>query len=196
MANKVKAVPNLPRQARAGTRVQVDGLNGVLKKLEQLAMWSEKDYRKLIEINERVGEVYNNSLRANIKDFEEDIYVYKDGTGPGRNKGSKNGVRKNVRAIVKRGQLRRSVGVWQPERDRIKTLAGPRTNNIGGRRKRGVRKNSDGWFAHIVEGGDSFGRKKRTRNTGVFERSKRATVGRANALLVRLLRQEFERFMR
>ena len=181
MANKVKAVPNLPRQARAGTRVQVDGLNGVLKKLERLAMWSEKDFRKLVEINERVGEVYNSSLRSNIKDFDRDIKVqFKD----------------RADIIVKRGQLRRSVGVWQPDRKRIKTLAGPRKNNIGGRRKRGVRKNSDGWFAHIVEGGDSFGRKKRTRNTGVFERSKRATVGRANALLVRLLRQEFKRFMR
>jgi hypothetical protein len=180
MANKVRAVPNLPRQARAGTRVQVDGLNGVLKKLERLAMWSEKDFRKLVEINERVGEVYNNSLRANIKDFHRDIKVqFKD--------------RDDI--IVKRGQMRRSVGVWRPDENKINTLAGPRTNNIG-RRKRGVRKNSDGWFAHIVEGGDSFGRKKRTRNTGVFERSKRATVGRANALLVRLLRQEFKRFMK
>ncbi len=125
MANKVKAVPNLPRQARAGTRVQVDGLNGVLKKLERLASWSEKDFRKLVEINERVGEVYNNSLRANIKDFDRDIKVqFKD----------------RADIIVKRGQLRRSVGVWRPDQERIKTLAGPRTNNIGGRRKRGVRK--------------------------------------------------------
>ena len=115
MADKVKAVPTLPRQARAGTRVQVDGLEGVLKKLERLATWSEKDFRKLVDINERVGEVYNNSLRANIKDFDRDIKVqFKD--------------REDI--IVKRGQLRRSVGVWRPDQKRIKTLAGPRTNNI------------------------------------------------------------------
>lgn len=158
--------------------VTVKGLDQALKKLEKLAQWSEKDFANLVTINERVGEVYNNSLKANIKDFDRDIFVQrKSGTD----------------ILVKRGQLRRSIGVFQPQKDRIKVLAGPKTNTIG---KRKTRKYADGWFAHIVEGGDSFGIKKRTQNTGVFERSQKATQQRMVQLQTRLLRKEYERFMK
>jgi len=158
--------------------VTVKGLDEALKKLEKLALWSEKDFANLVTINERVGEVYNNSLKANIKDFDRDIFVQrKSGTD----------------ILVKRGQLRRSIGVFQPQKDRIKVLAGPKTNTIG---KRKTRKYADGWFAHIVEGGDSFGKKKRTQNTGVFERSQKATQQRMVQLQTRLLRKEYERFMK
>jgi len=158
--------------------VTVKGLDQALKKLEKLALWSEKDFANLVTINERVGEVYNNSLKANIKDFDRDIFVQrKSGTD----------------ILVKRGQLRRSIGVFQPQKDRIKVLAGPKTNTIG---KRKTRKYADGWFAHIVEGGDSFGIKKRTQNTGVFERSQKATQQRMVQLQTRLLRKEYERFMK
>jgi len=158
--------------------VTVKGLDEALKKLEKLALWSEKDFANLVTINERVGEVYNNSLKANIKDFDRDIFVQrKSGTD----------------ILVKRGQLRRSIGVFQPQKDRIKVLAGPKTNTIG---KRKTRKYADGWFAHIVEGGDSFGIKKRTQNTGVFERSQKATQQRMVQLQTRLLRKEYERFMK
>ena len=158
--------------------VTVKGLDQALKKLEKLALWSEKDFANLVTINERVGEVYNNSLKANIKDFDRDILVQrKSGTD----------------ILVKRGQLRRSIGVFQPQKDRIKVLAGPKTNTIG---KRKTRKYADGWFAHIVEGGDSFGIKKRTQNTGVFERSQKATQQRMVQLQTRLLRKEYERYMK
>jgi len=158
--------------------VTVKGLDEALKKLEKLALWSEKDFANLVTINERVGEVYNNSLKANIKDFDRDIFVQrKSGTD----------------ILVKRGQLRRSIGVFQPQKDRIKVLAGPKTNTIG---KRKTRKYADGWFAHIVEGGDSFGIKKRTQNTGVFERSQKATQQRMVQLQTRLLRKVYERFMK
>ena len=158
--------------------VTVKGLDQALKKLEKLALWSEKDFANLVTINERVGEVYNNSLKANIKDFDRDILVQRtNGTD----------------ILVKRGQLRRSIGVFQPQKDRIKVLAGPKTNTIG---KRKTRKYADGWFAHIVEGGDSFGIKKRTQNTGVFERSQKATQQRMVQLQTRLLRKEYERFMK
>ena len=160
------------------TRVEVQGMNQVLKKLDRLAKWSEKDYNNLVAINERVGDVYNASLQANIKDFPRDILVQ----------------RKNSSDIlVKRGQLRRSLGLWQPDKNSIKVIAGPRTNTIG---RRKTRKYSDGWFAHIVEGGDSFGRKKTTRNTGVFMRSKRATQNRMESLRNRLLQREYKRYMR
>ena len=158
--------------------ITVKGLDEALKKLERLAQWSEKDFANLVTINERVGEVYNNSLKANIKDFDRDILVQRtNGTD----------------ILVKRGQLRRSIGVFQPQKDRIKVLAGPKTNTIG---KRKTRKYADGWFAHIVEGGDSFGIKKRTQNTGVFERSQKATQQRMKKLQTQLLRKEYERFMK
>lgn len=158
--------------------VTVKGLDQALKKLEKLALWSEKDFANLVNINERVGEVYNASLKANIKDFDRDILVQRtNGTD----------------ILVKRGQLRRSIGVFQPQKDRIKVLAGPKTNTIG---KRKTRKYADGWFAHIVEGGDSFGIKKRTQNTGVFERSQKATQQRMVQLQTRLLRKEYERYMK
>ena len=88
--------------------VTVKGLDEALKKLEKLALWSEKDFANLVTINERVGEVYNASLKANIKDFDRDIFVQrKSGTD----------------ILVKRGQLRRSIGVFQPQKDRIKAVS-------------------------------------------------------------------------
>ena len=184
------------RIARAQTRVEIFGIPGVTAKLEQAALWFEKDFQNLVKIHERVGEVYNNAIRANIKDFDRPIYVYKKtGKGPGRNLGSRNGQRSGVRNIIKPGQLRRSIGLWRPNKDRPTTLAGPRTNNIGSRKRLGSRYN-DGWYAHIVEGGDSFGRKKRTRNTGVFDRAKKATSARRQDLYIRLLKQQFKRYMK
>lgn len=158
------------------TRAEVRGLDNIMHKIEKAVQWSQRDSDALIAINKRVGEVYNNSLRANIKDFDRDILVqFAD--------------RESI--LVKKGQLRRSVGVWQPDRTRTKMLAGPRTNNIG-RRKTGAY--SDGWYAHIVEGGDSFGRKKITQNTGVFENSMRATQQRSRKLQETLLRNRFKRY--
>jgi len=160
------------------TKVRVDGMDKVLKKLDRLARWSEKDYNNLVAINERVGEVYTASAKTSVKDFARDILVQ-------RKSGSD--------ILVKRGQLRRSIGIWQPDKRSIKTIAGPRTNTIG---RRKTRKYSDGWFAHIVEGGDSFGIKKTTPNTGVFDRSKRATQSRMIALRDRLYKREYEKYMR
>lgn len=176
-------------QGLARTRVEINGINEVLKKLEKLAKWSEKDHNALVDINTRVADVYAGSLRANIKDFGKDIKVYKKNQGPGRNPGNASG---KVRIIVKSGQLRRSIDTWLPNRNKTRVLAGPKTNTMG---RRKTRKNADGWFAHIVEGGDSFGIKKNTPNTGVFKRSKMATQGRMEKLHVRLLRNRFERYM-
>jgi bifunctional N-acetylglucosamine-1-phosphate-uridyltransferase/glucosamine-1-phosphate-acetyltransferase GlmU-like protein len=158
--------------------VSVQGMNDVMKKLERLAKFSEKDHNKLVAINKRVAQVFEASLQANIQDFPRDILVQR---------------RRGSDILVKRGQLRRSVGSWQPDKRRITVLAGPRTNTIG---RRKTPKNADGWFAHIVEGGDSFGRKKTTVNTGVFMKSKRATQSRMDAMLRRLLQREYKRYMR
>lgn len=158
------------------TRVTVGGLNNVMHKLQNLALWSEKDHKALVEIGEKTGDVYNDYLRSNIKDYHKDILVqFKD--------------RDSIR--VKRGQLRRSLGVWAPIKTSINVLAGPRTNNIG---KRKTSATADGWFAHIVEGGDSFGRKKRTVNTGVFDRGMKATKARSEKVYYHALRARFARY--
>lgn len=160
------------------SQITIDGLDKVMRKLDRLAQWSEKDYANLLSINERVADVYVKSAKSNVKDFDRDILVQRRGSSE---------------ILVKRGQLGRSLGIWQPERRSARVMAGPRTNTLG---RRKTRKNADGWFAHIVEGGDSFGIKKTTPNTGVFDRSKRATESRQRALLVRLLRAEYNKFMR
>lgn len=160
------------------SQITIDGLDKVMRKLDKLAQWSDKDYANLLAINERVADVYVKSAQTNVKDFDRDILVQRSGSSD---------------ILVKRGQLRRSLGIWQPERRSPRVMAGPRTNTLG---RRKTRKNADGWFAHIVEGGDSFGIKKTTPNTGVFDRSKRATESRQRSLLVRLLKAEYEKFMR
>lgn len=160
------------------TRVEIHGLNNVMNKLQRLALWSEKDHNALVDVGERVGSVYTDYLESNVKDFKRDILVqFKD--------------RDDI--LVKRGQLRRSLGLWQPDKNRITVLAGPRTNNIG---KRKTSTYADGWFAHIVEGGDSFGKKKTTANTGVFKRGQKATQARAKKLHFHLLKTRFSAYFK
>jgi len=157
----------------------VTGADKIYRRLEALARWSVEAENQLLSINRRVAKIYLNYLNANIKDFHRDILVqFKD--------------RQSI--LVEKGTLRKSLGMYQPAPPNTRILAGPLTNNIG-RRKRGIAKNGDGWFAHIVEGGDSFGIKKRTVNTGVFMRGKAATQQRSIALRDRLLRKEFSRYI-
>ena len=169
--------------------IKIDGMKELERKIERLAKWSEKDAQKLRAIDERVAEVYNVALRANIKDAKEDIYVYEKGTGPGRNKGSKDGERKNVRTMTRPGTLRRSIKTFRRSNKAI-TLAGPKTSRRGGSLKRN---RQNGWFASIVENGSGFGP---SRSTGLFERTQKATRNRMQQLRNRLLRQEFERWMK
>lgn len=167
-----------------GVRVTVDGLDKIILKLNKLAEWSVKDSAKMVKINKRVGMVNATALKANVKDYKEDINVTT------KNKDGEKSTRK-----VYKGQLRRSSGVWRPNRDRNTILSGPRTRSIGKRGKTPL--SADGWFAHIVEKGDfakRFGGKHRTQNTGVFERTKKATQNRAKKLQVLLLRQEFAKY--
>lgn len=169
--------------------IKIDGMKELERKIERLAKWSEKDAQKLRAIDERVAEVYNVALRANIKDAKDDIYVYNKGTGPGRNQGSKDGERKNVRTMTRPGTLRRSIKTFRRSNKAI-TLAGPKTSRKGGSLKRN---RQNGWFASIVENGSGFGP---ARNQGLFSRTQKATRNRMQQLRNRLLRQEFERWMK
>jgi|31_taG_2_1085359.scaffolds.fasta_scaffold13991_2 hypothetical protein len=191
IADRFRAAEKLG-QGKSGysSVVSVTGSDKIQHRLSMLAKWSQQAENQIVSINRRVAKVYLNYLNANIQDFDRDILVqFKD--------------RDDIR--VRRGQLRRSLGSFQPERwNPTKILAGPITDNVGARRKKGVqmingrktyRQTSDGWFAHIVEGGDSFGIKKRTVNTGVFMRGKLATQYRAERLRDRLLKKEFSRYL-
>jgi hypothetical protein len=159
--------------------VTVTGANELYKNINRLAQWSVRDSAKLQAVGERVGDVYANYLKANVKDLDKDIKV--------KNKGK---IYK-----VKKGQLRRSSGTWQPDKKRNTILAGPRTKAIGKRGK--TKKYDDGWFAHIVEKGDfaeRFGGKHRTQNTGVFSRGIRSTKNRSEKLQIILLKRNFANY--
>lgn len=150
--------------------VTVKGMDEVLKNLNKLAQWSEKDAANLRAIDKRVGEVYNVSLRANIKDSPVDIKVYRGG---------------EKRQTIKRGTLRRSVKTFVK---RGRTFAGPKSTKSRTKTNR-----QNGWFANIVEQGQGFGP---SRSRGIFERTQKATNKRMIEMRNRLLRKEYERYMK
>jgi len=78
------------------SQITIDGLDKVMRKLDKLAKWSEKDYANLLAINERVADVYVKSAKSNVKDFDRDILVQRRGSSE---------------ILVKRGQLGRSLGI-------------------------------------------------------------------------------------
>ena len=155
--------------------VKVDGMKELERKITRLAQWSEKDANTLRAIDERVAEVYNVALRANIKDSPIDVRVYRSS---------------ELRQTIKPGTLRRSIKTFRRSNKAI-TLAGPKTMGKRGGSKKVNRQ--DGWFASIVENGSGFGP---GRNKGIFERTQKATKGRMQKLRNRLLQQEFKRYMR
>jgi hypothetical protein len=157
--------------------VTVTGANELYKNINRLAQWSVRDSAKLQNIGERVGDVYANYLKANVKDLDKDTSL----------RGRK----------IKKGQLRRSSGTWQPDKKRNTILAGPRTKAIGKRGK--TTKYADGFYAHFVEKGDfasRFGGKHTTQNTGVFSRGIRSTKNRSEKLQIILLKRNFAKYAR
>jgi hypothetical protein len=157
--------------------VTVTGANELYKNINRLAQWSVRDSAKLQAVGERVGDVYANYLKANVKDLDKDTSL----------RGRK----------IKKGQLRRSSGTWQPDKKRNTILAGPRTKAIGKRGK--TTKYADGFYAHFVEKGDfaeRFGGKHKTQNTGVFSRGIRSTKNRSEKLHIILLKRNFANYAR
>jgi hypothetical protein len=155
--------------------VTITGANQLYKNINRLAQWSVRDSAKLQAVGERVGDVYANYLKANVKDLDKDTSL----------RGRK----------IKKGQLRRSSGTWQPDKKRNTILAGPRTKAIGKRGK--TTKYADGFYAHFVEKGDfatRFGGKHTTQNTGVFSRGIRSTKNRSEKLQIILLKRNFANY--
>ena len=155
--------------------VTITGANQLYKNINRLAQWSVRDSAKLQAVGERVGDVYANYLKANVKDLDKDTSL----------RGRK----------IKKGQLRRSSGTWQPDKKRNTILAGPRTKAIGKRGK--TTKYADGFYAHFVEKGDfatRFGGKHTTQNTGIFSRGIRSTKNRSEKLQIILLKRNFANY--
>lgn len=166
--------------------VTITGVNELYKNIDKLAMWSVKDSKALQDVGHRVGDVYANYIKANVKDLGKDITV----------RGGKSKGNAKWATIVKSGQLRRSGGTWQPDKNRNTILAGPRTNAIG---RRKTKRYEDGWYAHIVEKGDfgpRFGGKHKTQNTGVFARGIKSTSNRSIKLQEILLRKNFAKYIK
>lgn len=158
--------------------VKVIGENKLFNKINKLAKWSERDSNKLVEIGHRVGNVYANYIKANVKDNKFERSMFR-----GKNK--------------PKGQLRRSGGTWQPKKNSNVVLGGPRTKSI--RPKRKTTKKADGFYASIVEKGDfgkRFGGKHTTQNTGVFTRGIKATNSRSENLQLMLYRREFKNYVK
>lgn len=156
--------------------VTVIGVNKLFDKIDKVAKWSERDSKKLQDIGHRVGAVFANYLKANVKEYHKPIIF----------RGRK----------ISPGTLRRSAGTWLPDKNRNNVMGGPRNNAIG---RRKTKKSADGFFAHIVEKGDfgpRFGGKHRTQNTGVFSRGLRSTKGRSQKLQAMLLTAEFARYVK
>jgi hypothetical protein len=160
--------------------VTVTGTSELFRNIDKLAKWSVKDSKALQDVGHRVGAVYANYIKSNVKDLGKDITV--------------RGGDSKWATVVKSGQLRKSGGTWQPDKNRNTILAGPRTNAIG---RRKTKRYEDGWYAHIVEKGDfgpRFGGKHRTQNTGVFSRGMKATTNRSLKLQEILLKKSFAKY--
>ena len=158
--------------------VTVTGVNKLFNKIDKLAKWSEKDSNKLVQIGHRVGNVYANYIKDNVKDNKLERYMFR-----GKNK--------------PKGQLRRSGGTWQPNKNSNVVLGGPRTKTI--RTKRNTTKKDTGRYTNNVEKGDfgkRFGGKHTTQNTGVFTRGIKATNSRSENLQLMLYRREFKHYVK
>jgi hypothetical protein len=166
--------------------IEIQGMSDFEKRVRHAAKWVYDDWQKLKAIDERVGQVYVNYLKANIKDADQEIIVYNTTKkGPGRKANHKG----TIKDIIKQGTLRRSIKVFRRSSKWV-TLAGPKRGKKIGTGKRNTR---DGWFASIVEQGAGFGP---TRNQGIFMRGKKATHQRMRNLQDRLLQAEFKSYMK
>lgn len=134
-----------------GGKVGFEGIGAdikpLLKQFEQLRKQvTDQNVQK--RIHRAVGKIYKDEMLNNIVDAKETIRIRRGGKGG---------------FDIKPGTLRRSVKVWQIDKQHSTFWVGPRV----GRR---APKDADAWFANIVEGDDQF-IKGNNRNKGVFGRS-------------------------
>jgi len=168
-------------------------LRKIEKRLDRAAGFGKINKKNFRRANRNAGKTIIVATRSNLKPYKEDITIHFED-------------RDNI--VVKRDQLRKSIGVWFPKGSNT-AFIGPRANTAGKRPlKRKVRDNADGWFAHIVDmgarpatmrKGGKKGGKGVIMNTpmkGKVSQGLMQGLPSARRKQVELYRKEFERFMR
>lgn len=168
-------------------------LRKIEKRLDRAARFGTINKKEFRKANRLAGKETVKAMRSKLEPYNEDIKIHK-----------KNG--KHV--IVKKNQLKNSIGVWFSKGSNT-AMIGPRANNAGKYQlKRKVRDGADGWFAHIVEMGArpatmKKGGKKggggiimQTPNKGKLTQGIKSGVGATKRKQIELYRQEFKRFMK
>lgn len=163
-------------------------LRKLTKKLQRVekSMDGSKS-KEMLKSHKEIGKMYVDAAKRNIKNYHEDTTVKKNGK----------------EYTIVRGQLKKSMGIWRPNRRRTGVVAGPRANAP---MKNKVRPQADGWFAHFVEERPkAFGptdaetknkRKRPPQNRGVFRKTKGQVVAKMRSEQVELYRKTLKRAAR
>jgi hypothetical protein len=149
------------------------------KRVQRAANWNTQDAKSLVKINQDVGKIYVSKARQLIRDHSGDIVIKRGGST----------------TTVPKGALRRSMGTWRSRKNSNVVLAGPRAGFLG----RGVSVRNDGWFAHIVEGGQlpaAFGGRSKSTNVGVFTRAMQSVEGTMKTARDAKMQSAFKKYMR
>ena len=167
-------------------------LRKIEKRLDRAAGFGEINKKEFRRANRNAGREIVVATRSNLKPYKEDITIHFED-------------RDNI--VVKRDQLRKSIGVWFPKSSNT-AFIGPRANTAGKRPlKRKVRDNADGWFAHIVDMGARPGQMRKggkpgsgtiinTPMKGKISQGLQVGQAKARQKQLELYRKEFNRYMR
>lgn len=114
---------------------QIEGMRQLELKLDKMAKAYLMHRAEIRHINETAGRMFERAMKRKIQSANKDIKITR-GIG-------------NKPTIIKRGTYKRSIGTWLVNEDGNAYFAGPRTG-------RKVGKNSDAWFAYIVESDQQY----------------------------------------
>jgi hypothetical protein len=157
--------------------IHVEGLADFERRIARSLSWQKKDAAAFKAAGRHALKIFVKHAKGNIQDFSRDIEV----------------IRKSGRKTVQKGTLRRSIGIWAVKRSGNHLSAGPRAGFLN---RQNFAERNDAWFAHIVEGGNQFGMNLQTRNTGVIERSIKATEQSVSKEYAKQLRFNFPKYMK
>jgi hypothetical protein len=157
--------------------IRVQGMKNFERRIRRARNWQKHDQKNLKNAGRDALKVFVQNAKGNIKDFPRDIVV----------------IRKSGRKTVPKGTLRRSIGYWPVQPRGNHMTAGPRAGFLN---RRNFSERNDGWFAHIVEGGNAFGRRNNNRNKGVITKSMKSTRQGVSRKYLQNLKTAFPKYMR
>jgi len=173
----------------------IDGMDNLFKQIDKIGIWgSTADRKAVMKIHKAVAQIGKNSLRRSITS-------HKGGTIKVRRSGRFGGKR-GPSYDIQKGTLKRSIRVFGVMGDKTSVMVGPRSGvidkTLSGPSAGTIR--NDGYFAHMVNEGDlpkhMGGRGAYTGpNRGFFERGMKPAIPRMTAMLVRLYRERFDKYM-